>query len=153
MRASAVPRYMKELVEHLTGDITNAENTNEIDPYTLAARYHHHSVMLHPFSDGNGRMSRIILNVLLLKYAGHLSLFGSDNQDKDDYLAVVRRGGKVFHDEDMEVEFQKQTSHRGFARYVLFKSKRSLESMWGWAKAGKEKGQRNVQVTQEPVNV
>ncbi|KAK0638480.1 ankyrin repeat-containing domain protein [Cercophora newfieldiana] len=140
MRASAVPRYMKELVEHLKDDITNnAERVNEIDPYTLAARYHHHFVMIHPFGDGNGRMSRIILNVLLLKYAGHLSLFGSDNKDKDDYLAVVGRGRKLFNDEDMEIEFENQTSHQEFARYVLFKSKRSLESMWNWAKAGKSK--------------
>ena len=139
MRASAVPRYMKELVEHLKDDITNAECANEIDPFMLAARYHHQFVMIHPFGDGNGRMSRIILNVLLLKYAGHLSLFGSDNEDKDDYLAVVGRGKKLFNDEDMEVEFGKQTSHREFARYVLSKSKKSLERMWDWAKADKGK--------------
>lgn len=137
MRASAVPKYMKQLVEHMRKEIANAEDAQEIDPYTMAARYHHHFVMIHPFGDGNGRMSRIILNVLLLKYAGHLSLFGSDNKDKDDYLAVVGRGRKMFNVEDMGVEFENQTSHREFARFVLAKSKRSLESMWKWAKAEK----------------
>ncbi|KAK3322983.1 fido domain-containing protein [Apodospora peruviana] len=130
---SAVPRYMKELVAHLKEDIVNAENDGEMDPYTLAARYHHGFIMVHPFGDGNGRMSRIILNVLLLKYAGHLCLFGSDDQDKDEYLAVVERCAKVFNDEDLVVEFQKQTSHQEFALYVLSRSNRSLKAMAGWA--------------------
>ncbi|EFY88205.1 hypothetical protein J3459_015387 [Metarhizium acridum] len=71
--------------------------------------------MIHPFGDGNGRMSRIILNALLLKYAGHAAPFGGEGNDKDNYLAIVRRGGVVFHREDMEVDFSEQTSHFEFA--------------------------------------
>jgi fido (protein-threonine AMPylation protein) len=133
IRAKAVPCYMKEMVEHLNQDITKAETSGDLDPYTLAARYHHQFVMIHPFGDGNGRMSRIILNVLLLKYAGHLSVFGSEGDDKDDYLGIVHRGQKIFSEEDMEVDFDKQSSHLEFARFVVAKSKTSLEQMWTWA--------------------
>ncbi|KAK2596233.1 hypothetical protein QQS21_006325 [Conoideocrella luteorostrata] len=139
MRASAVPRYMKEMIEHLNEDIVNAETSGEIDPYTLAARYHHQFVMIHPFGDGNGRMSRIILNVLLLKYAGHVTLFGSEGDEKDDYLAVVGRGGKIFASEDMEVDFHEQTSHFEFAKFILTKSKANLEQMWTWAVRKRDK--------------
>jgi Fic family protein len=128
---------MKDLIERLTDDIIEAEETQELDPYTLAARYHHHYVMIHAFGDGNGRMARMILNVLLLKYAGHLSLFGSDDQEKDDYLDVLRRGSKVFREEDMEVEFQKQTSHLETAGFILQKSQTSLENMWNWENPSK----------------
>lgn len=74
-------------------------------------------------------MSRIIMNTLLLKYVGHLSLFGSEGNDKDDYLGVVRRCLKIFRGEDMEVGFEKQTFRFEFARYVLTKSKDRLNQM------------------------
>lgn len=132
IRAKAVPHYMREMVKHLHNDIKTAEATEDLDPYTLAARYHHQFVMIHPFGDGNGRMSRMILNVLLLKYAGHLSIIGNDG-DKDEYLEIVRRGHKVFSQEDMEVDYDQQTSHLEFARHVVRKSKAGLEDMWSWA--------------------
>ncbi|KID96686.1 Filamentation induced by cAMP/death on curing-related protein, partial [Metarhizium majus ARSEF 297] len=91
-----------------------AEVSEQGDPYTLAARYHHQFVMIHSFADGNGRMSRIILNALLLK------------------------AGVVFHREDMEVDFGQQTCQFEFAKFVLVKSKPGLEQMWAWASAEPE---------------
>jgi Fic family protein len=135
LRASEVPRYMKDMIAHLNSDIAKAEAQGKIDPYTLAARYHHQFVMIHPFGDGNGRTSRILLNVLLLKYAGHVTAFGSEGDDKEDYLGIVRRAHKTFSQEDMEVEFEEQTSHIEFARYVLRKSKTYLEQMRAWTRA------------------
>ncbi|KAK0704419.1 fido domain-containing protein [Lasiosphaeris hirsuta] len=123
IRASAVPKYMKDLVGSLNQEINEAERTGNMDPYTLAARFHHQFVMVHPFGDGNGRMSRIIMNVLLLEYAGHVTLFGSEETEKDDYLDIVGRGRKVFEKEDME-----------FARFVLAKSRSGLEQMLTWAR-------------------
>lgn len=136
IRASAVPKYMRDFVQNLNKEITESEQAGGIDPYTLAARYHHQFVMIHPFGDGNGRMSRIIMNILLLKYAGHITLFGSEGTEKDDYLDIVRRGSKIFHQEDMEVDFIRQTGHLEFARFVLSKSKSNLEQMMLWARRG-----------------
>lgn len=132
IRAKAVPEYMERMIGHLGNEIAAAEDSEEMDPYTLAARYHHQFVMIHPFGDGNGRMSRIILNLLLLKYAGHLSIMGSDG-DQEEYLDIVRQGSRTFHKEDMEVGFEEQTSHLEFAQHLIRKSKTGLENMWSWA--------------------
>ncbi|KAG7289202.1 hypothetical protein NEMBOFW57_005565 [Staphylotrichum longicolle] len=136
MRAKAVPQYMREMVQHLNHDIAEADKHGVLDPYTLAARYHHQFVNIHPFGDGNGRMSRIILNVLLLRYAGHVSEIGLNADERDEYIGIATRASQVFHREDMEVEFDDLTGHVELSRYILAKSKRNLEKMWGWVTKG-----------------
>ena len=131
IRAKTVPQYMRDMMEHLRNDIEAAEASGYLDPYILAARYHHQFVTIHPFGDGNGCMSRMILNVLLLKYAGHLLIIGNDGE-KDEYLNIVRRGQKVFSREDEEVDRDKQTSHLEFSRHVVRKSRSGLEDMGPW---------------------
>lgn len=131
MRANAVPLYMEDLVTNLNKEL-KTYSSGHIDPYTLAAKYSHHFAMIHPFSDGNGRMSRIILNVLLLKYAGHVAPIGHEG-DKEDYLAVVRRAGEAFTEEHRDVGFEEQKSHEGVARFVLEKSGRELKKVQMWS--------------------
>ncbi|PVH77679.1 hypothetical protein DL98DRAFT_656672 [Cadophora sp. DSE1049] len=67
---SAVPAYMFRLVLDLHNDLAEAEISCLVDPFTRAARYCTQSINIHPFGDGNGRLSRIILNAILLKYLG-----------------------------------------------------------------------------------
>ncbi|KAK3306405.1 fido domain-containing protein [Chaetomium strumarium] len=133
MRAKVVPKYMKEMVENLNQDMQEAEKTGSIDPYTLAAHYHHQFVNIHPFGDGNGRMSRIILNAILLRYAGHVAEIGLDDNERDEYLRIATRASKVFHAENMEIDFHQHTRHFELAKFVLTKSKRNLERLWNWA--------------------
>jgi Fic family protein len=42
-------------------------NTKKLDNITLAAEFKHRLVQIHPFGDGNGRVSRLVLNILLMK--------------------------------------------------------------------------------------
>jgi Fic family protein len=123
MRASAVPGYMRKMVEHLNRNMTHAE-----DPYALAARYHHQFVKIHPFGDGNGRMSRVILNALLLRFSGCVSVFGLEEQERDDYIAIVTRASKAFHAEDMEVASEEHTGHLELAGFVSAKAEHVLMS-------------------------
>jgi hypothetical protein len=39
----------------------------ELHPVALAALFHYNFVLIHPFDDGNGRISRLIMNYVLLK--------------------------------------------------------------------------------------
>ena len=57
-----IPRLMSELIEWLNGN----EYTENIAK--LAADIHYRLVMIHPFIDGNGRVARLLMNLLLMKH-------------------------------------------------------------------------------------
>lgn len=44
-----------------------AEQEGQLHPVELAARFHYDFVVIHPFDDGNGRMARILMNLVLLR--------------------------------------------------------------------------------------
>lgn len=91
--AEMVPGLMRELVESL-----NAQN-NHVPVMARAAMSHLNLAMIHPFSDGNGRMARC-LQTLVLAREGILSpefcsieeYLGDDTQVYYDVLAEVGRG-------------------------------------------------------------
>jgi len=58
----AVPKRMKALCKDI-----NEKVALEKDPYVLAARLAYRFCIIHPFDDGNGRMSRLLLNWVLLR--------------------------------------------------------------------------------------
>jgi cell filamentation protein, protein adenylyltransferase len=59
-----IPRLMSEFIEWLN------ENENEYNKNIaeLAAVIHYKLVMIHPFIDGNGRVARLLMNLLLMKH-------------------------------------------------------------------------------------
>lgn len=119
LRAPAVQPYMAKMVRDLNDELADLDAP--FDPYALAARYHQQFAMIHPFGDGNGRMTRIIMNVLLLKDMGVTAPFGHEDGDKEEYLDIVRRARKVFDDEDMEVDFRDQTCYHEFTEWLFGK--------------------------------
>ncbi len=62
----AVPK-IKTKLKNLFEWINKYDGT--ITPVELACRAHHDFVMIHPFGDGNGRVSRLLMNSILFKYA------------------------------------------------------------------------------------
>lgn len=52
----------------LMGDLMQwyRENKNEMHPVILACLFHYKLVRIHPFDDGNGRVSRLLMNYVLL---------------------------------------------------------------------------------------
>lgn len=57
--------------EHVESEIDNLlswyEDYNDVDPLIVAAWLHHRFTQIHPFQDGNGRVSRVLLTLVLLK--------------------------------------------------------------------------------------
>lgn len=60
--ANLVPSEMAHLVEWL-----NDEDTLGLDPVKAAALAHYKLVFIHPFTDGNGRTGRLLMNWILLR--------------------------------------------------------------------------------------
>lgn len=89
-----VPNKMRELIQEFNSNIQEAEKNKTLDPFTLAAKYCNDFVLIHPFVDGNGRVCRLILNAILLRYAGVLVALGEHDESRKEYLDIQRRAGE-----------------------------------------------------------
>ncbi|OYU79944.1 MAG: cell filamentation protein Fic [Flavobacterium sp. BFFFF1] len=76
------PALMQELIEWFRGE------EEAVHAVTLAALLHYKFVRIHPFDDGNGRVSRLLMNYVLLKYGYPPVIIKS--KDKVNYLRVLR---------------------------------------------------------------
>ncbi|KAL8701118.1 MAG: hypothetical protein Q9201_005083 [Fulgogasparrea decipioides] len=112
-----VPTAMARLVEETNSQIRKSEEAGSLDPYCLAAKACAEFVMIHPFLDGNGRTCRLILNALLLKYAGIVVPIGEHDEEREEYLGIKRRYGQ-----DCEGEGE-------FASFVLGRATMRLKTM------------------------
>jgi Fic family protein len=77
------PAKMQELVEWYR----QRENSNEFHPLLVAALFHYRFVCIHPFDDGNGRVSRLLMNYVLLKQGYPPVVIKS--ADKNNYLRAL----------------------------------------------------------------
>ena len=78
------PILMNELVQWYR----NEEQKKELHPVELAALLHYKFVCIHPFDDGNGRISRLLMNYVLLK--NNLPPVVIKSADKKNYLSALR---------------------------------------------------------------
>jgi Fic family protein len=68
-------------------DWYNTEKNN-LHPIELAARFHHEFVLIHPFDDGNGRISRLMVNYILMRNG--LPPIVIKSSEKQKYLNALR---------------------------------------------------------------
>jgi len=64
------------------------ENPDEYTPIELAAVFHHRFVQIHPFTEGNGRTARLLMNVILMK-AGYPFIVIVLKRDRLKYLRTL----------------------------------------------------------------
>ncbi|RSL45309.1 hypothetical protein CEP53_010842 [Fusarium sp. AF-6] len=91
IRPQYVPQRMKELCSNLKEEIQTIETQGCIDPFSVAANYSLQFVDIHPFQDGNGRMCRLILNVILRRYLGIVVAIGETDEDIKEYIGIKKR--------------------------------------------------------------
>jgi Zn-dependent peptidase ImmA (M78 family)/fido (protein-threonine AMPylation protein) len=80
---------VEELNDMITNLISNIEKYDISEYISLVADIHYKLTVLHPFNDGNGRMSRAFMNWLLrLKKLCPIYI---DSNNKDDYLEALSK--------------------------------------------------------------
>jgi len=77
------PIKMNELMVWLNENYKNSE----IHPIVLAGIFHHKFVAIHPFDDGNGRMARLLMNLILMhKFYPPIVI---KTETRNDYYSVL----------------------------------------------------------------
>lgn len=81
-----VPGEMEKLIKWYE------ENKEIMHPVELAAGLHHKFVAIHPFTDGNGRVARLVMNLVLMQ-AGYLPAI-IKNEDRMEYYSALDAADK-----------------------------------------------------------
>lgn len=79
-----VPELMKEFIDQLT------EQERRLHPIEYAAWVHVRFVTIHPFIDGNGRVARLLMNLILLQHGYIVTLIPPIL--RFEYIQLVRSG-------------------------------------------------------------
>lgn len=94
--AYLTPKEMQELVEWTQ----QALGEKKYHPLLIVANFLVEFLQIHPFQDGNGRLSRILTNLLLLKegylYMPYISHEKLVEDNKPDYYMALRNSQKTF---------------------------------------------------------
>ncbi|AEA44439.1 Fic family protein [Fluviicola taffensis] len=89
-------------------------NRGNLHPVVLAAEMHERLVTIHPFIDGNGRTSRLIMNMILLQNGLVIANMKGDNTSRYAYYEALE-------------SVQSSGKKDSFIRYVAEIEKQSLE--------------------------
>lgn len=102
--AYLTPKRMQELVEWAA----DAFGRKEIHPLLIVASFLVEFLAIHPFQDGNGRLSRILANLLLLKagyeYVPYVSHEKLVEASKADYYVALRQSQKTLWGKREDIE-------------------------------------------------
>ena len=61
-------------------------------PIVIAATFHYRFVRIHPFDDGNGRMARLLMNMILIKHGYTVAMIRRES--RNDYLDYLERADR-----------------------------------------------------------
>lgn len=78
-----VPQFIKQFLKEY-------EIFEKTDPVQLAGTIHFRFVSIHPFGDGNGRISRLLMNYVLIE--NNCPPLNIKYQDRDDYYKSLEKG-------------------------------------------------------------
>jgi Fic family protein len=103
LNAAETPEAMNELCEYLSAEISE-EN---VDPLILIGSFILDFLCIHPFNDGNGRVSRLLTLLLLYKYkyklGRYISLEKIIENSKSSYYKTLNKSSVGWHDGDHNI--------------------------------------------------
>ena len=102
-------------VEKLCEEYDKAINKYGIDPLIAIPVFIHDFLCIHPFNDGNGRMSRLLTTLLLYKsgfvIGRYISLEKKIEITKDEYYVALQESSQNWHEE--------KNDDTAFIKYIL----------------------------------
>ena len=98
------------------------ENKSKIHPVVLAAEMHERLVTIHPFIDGNGRTSRLIMNLILLQNGYVIANIKGDYETRMNYYKTLETAQTSNNKEDFLL-FIAQVEKECLERYINIISK------------------------------
>lgn len=123
--AYLTPKKMQELVEWTL----NALDKKSFHPLIIIANFLVSFLQIHPFQDGNGRLSRILTNLLMLQagyaYMPYVSHEKIVEDNKPDYYLSLRQSQKTFRTKSETIDpwldfFLETILHQSQAALELF---------------------------------
>ena len=84
----AEPHEVKSKMTDLIDWFNQKVKETSVNPIILATEFHYKFILIHPFDDGNGRIARILMNFILMKFGYHPAIIKKEN--KEDYYKVLR---------------------------------------------------------------
>lgn len=91
------------------------ENKEVLHPVAMAAHLHQKLVNIHPFIDGNGRTSRLVMNLHLLKNGYPISIIDSEMEKRQEYYRILG-----------EYQRSENADSKPFELFIANRVKRSL---------------------------
>jgi Fic family protein len=85
----ATPEETPAMMGDLMGWFRRETESGELHPLVLAATFHYRFVTIHPFDDGNGRMARLLMNLILMQ-RGFVPIVIKLESRADYLLALVK---------------------------------------------------------------
>ena len=82
------PEHVKQAMSDLIDWYRAQERAGE-HPVIIAATFHYRFARIHPFDDGNGRMARLLMNMILIKHGYTVALMRREN--RDEYLRTLEQ--------------------------------------------------------------
>jgi Fic family protein len=92
-------------------------NKNKLHPILLAAEMHERLVTIHPFIDGNGRTSRLIMNLILLQNGYVIANIKGDYDNRMQYYQTLEKAQALNKKEDFLL-FIAQIEKESLERYL-----------------------------------
>lgn len=96
------PYETAEALDRICEEYSRALGNMTVEPLILIPVFIHDFLCIHPFNDGNGRMSRLLTTLLLYRsgfYVGkYISLEAKIAKDKDLYCAALRQAQDGWHE-------------------------------------------------------
>ncbi len=86
------PEQVKSAMSDLIDWYRAGEREGE-HPIILAATFHYRFVRIHPFDDGNGRMGRLLMNLVLMRHGYTVALIRRES--RDEFINLLEQADKT----------------------------------------------------------